>query len=51
VRARIEVPADIGEEEAKETALSDANVQRHIGDGEVRKVIYVPGRLVNVVAK
>jgi leucyl-tRNA synthetase len=49
VRARIEVSADIGEEEAKATALADENVQRHIGGKEVRKVIYVPGRLVNVV--
>jgi len=49
VRARIDVGADIGEEEAKATALADENVQRHIGGKEVRKVIYVPGRLVNVV--
>jgi len=49
VRARIEVPVDIGGEEAKETALSDENVQRHIGNQEIRKIIYVPGRLVNVV--
>ncbi len=49
LRARIEVPADITEEAAREAALSDENVQRHIGDKEVRKVIYVPGRLVNVV--
>jgi leucyl-tRNA synthetase len=49
VRARIEVSADISEEEAKATALADENVQRHIGGKDVRKVIYVPGRLVNVV--
>ena len=49
VRARIEMPADIGEVEAKATALADENVQRHIGDQQVRKTIYVPGRLVNIV--
>jgi leucyl-tRNA synthetase len=49
VRARIEVPADIGGEEAKATALADENVQRHIAGKKVRKIIYVPGRLVNVV--
>jgi leucyl-tRNA synthetase len=49
VRARIEVAADIGEEEAKATALADENVQRYIEGKEVHKVIYVPGRLVNVV--
>ena len=49
VRARIEASADISEEAAQEAALSDENVQRHIGDRQVRKVIYVPGRLVNIV--
>ena len=49
VRARIEVAADISEEEAKTTALADENIRRHMGDKPVRKVIYVPGRLVNVV--
>jgi leucyl-tRNA synthetase len=50
VRARIDVPADIGEEEARAAALADENIQRHIAGKDVRKVIYVPGRLVNVVA-
>ncbi len=49
VRARIEVAADIGEEEAKAAALADENVQRHVAGKKVRKVIFVPGRLVNVV--
>ncbi len=49
LRARLEAPADITEEAAREAALSDGNIQRHIAGREVRKVIYVPGRLVNVV--
>ena len=49
LRARLEAPADISEEAAREAALSDENVQRHIAGQEVRKVVYVPGRLVNVV--
>jgi len=49
LRARMEVPADVGEEEAKQTALADENVQRHIEGRDVRRLIYVPGRLVNVV--
>jgi len=49
VRARLEVPADITEEAARETALSDENVQRYVEGKEIRKVVYVPGRLVNVV--
>ncbi len=49
LRARLEVPAGITEEAAREAALADANIQRHLGDKVIRKVIYVPGRLVNVV--
>ena len=49
LRARLEAPADISEEAARETALSDPNIQRHVAGREVRKVVYVPGRLVNVV--
>ena len=49
LRTRLDVPADVSEEAAREAALSDENVQRHIGDRKVRKVIYVPGRLVNIV--
>jgi leucyl-tRNA synthetase len=49
LRARLEVPAEITEETARDLALSDENVKRHIGDKEIRKVIYVPGQLVNIV--
>jgi leucyl-tRNA synthetase len=49
VRDRIVVPADIGEEQAKAIALGSEVVQRHLGDKEPRKVIVVPGRLVNIV--
>jgi leucyl-tRNA synthetase len=49
VRDRIVVPADIDEREAKATALASEIVQRHMGGKEPRKVIVVPGRLVNIV--
>jgi len=49
LRARLEMPADVTEEAAQEAALADDNVQRHVAGKEIRKVIYVPGRLVNVV--
>ena len=49
LRARIEVPADTGEESLRELALAQENVQRFIGDKPVRKTIVVPGKLVNVV--
>ncbi len=49
VRDRMEVPADIADEAAKEAALASENVQSHLNGKTPRKVIYVPGRLVNVV--
>lgn len=51
VRGRLPVPAEATKEELEKIAMADANVQAHIGDATVRKVICVPGRLVNIVAK
>lgn len=51
VRGRLTVPAEATKEELEKIAMADANVQVHIGDATVRKVICVPGRLVNIVAK
>lgn len=51
VRGRLTVPAEASKEELEKIAMADANVQAHIGDATVRKVICVPGRLVNIVAK
>ena len=43
------VSADAIEEVIREVALAETNVSRFIADKTVRKVIVVPGRLVNVV--
>ena len=51
VRGRLTVPAEATKEELEKIAMADANVQAHIGDATIRKVICVPGRLVNIVAK
>ena len=48
-RAEIVVPSDAGEDAVREAALANENVQRHLGGKQPRKVIVVPGRLVNVV--
>jgi leucyl-tRNA synthetase len=50
VRDRLTVPADIGEEEATSLALAAEGTRKFTAGLTVRKVIYVPGRLVNVVA-
>jgi len=49
LRARISVAAEAAEDTVRETALADPNVRKFIGDSAVRKVIVVPGKLVNVV--
>ena len=49
LRDRITAPADIGEDAAKELALASEQVRKHLGGKEPRKVIYVPGKLVNIV--
>ncbi len=49
VRDRFEAPADISEEEARKTALARENVQRFVAGKEPRKVVFVKGKLINIV--
>jgi leucyl-tRNA synthetase len=49
VRAKLEVAAGASKDDALEAALAVENVQRHMGGKQVRKVIHVPDRLLNVV--
>src|SRR6266852_2336200 len=49
LRDRIEVAHDAAEDEITQQALASEKVQRFVSGHEVRKIIYVPGRLVNVV--
>ena len=49
LRARIELPADEPADVAETMALDNDNVQRFIDGKAIRKVIVVPGKLVNVV--
>ncbi|MDX1459477.1 MAG: leucine--tRNA ligase [Xanthomonadales bacterium] len=49
LRARLECSADASEEELKAQAMAEANVQRHVEGKTVRKVIYISGKLLNIV--
>ena len=49
VRDRIEMPSDVGQEEAIQHALASERVRRYFEGQEIRKVHYVPGKLVNIV--
>jgi leucyl-tRNA synthetase len=51
VRDRFDAPADINEEEAKAQALATPGAEKYLDDKQPLKVIYVPGRLVNIVVK
>lgn len=52
VRERIEgVALGAGEEEVKQLALSNANISQQIAGKEIKNVIYVPKRLINIVVK
>jgi leucyl-tRNA synthetase len=49
VRGRLALPPGCDRDQALEMALQEANVQRHVGEKQVRKVIHVPDRLLNLV--
>ncbi|HEY7768307.1 leucine--tRNA ligase [Longimicrobium sp.] len=49
VRARMPMARGIAEAEARAAALADAHVRRWIEDKQVRKTVFVPDRLVNLV--
>ena len=49
LRAHITVPANAEEESVRAAALADPHAQKFIGGAQVRKVIVVRGKLVNVV--
>jgi leucyl-tRNA synthetase len=51
LRDRISVPASIPEEEARNTALNSQRVKNYLEDKKIVKVIYVPGKLVNIVVR
>ncbi len=50
LRGELQTPRDMDRAEVEKLALADERVQKHIV-GEVRKVIVIPNKLVNIVAK
>ncbi len=48
-RAEIVVPKDMARDEVEQTALENADVQKFLAGQPVKKLIVVPGRIVNVV--
>jgi leucyl-tRNA synthetase len=51
LRDRIIVPASITEEEAKKVVLNSPKIRVYIQDRTINSIIYVPGKLANLVVK
>ncbi len=49
LRSEIELTADCSEQEIRSMAVTDRKIQNFIGDAEIRKIIIVPSKLVNIV--
>jgi len=49
-RGEINVPTDADKTAIEKLAMADAGVQRHIEGKTIRKIVVVPGRIVNIVA-
>jgi leucyl-tRNA synthetase len=49
LRGTVRVPAAADDAAIRAAALAEPNVARFVGDAAVRKVIVVPGKLVNIV--
>ena len=48
-KSEITVPKDMSKEEVEKIALADDAVQKALAGGQPKKLIVVPGRIVNVV--
>ena len=51
VRGKVEVSSSASDEEIQNVALNDEKIKDFIGDKEVKKVIVIKGRLINIVVK
>jgi len=49
VRTRLILPRGLTEDQARASALADDNVRRHCDGAHVRRVVFVPDRLINLV--
>jgi leucyl-tRNA synthetase len=49
VRAKITVAADATKEQVETIGLAEHNIQQHTDGKTIRKVIYIPGKLLNIV--
>ena len=51
VRAQIELPRDVTKDDALATAKALPNVSRYLEEGDLKREIFVPGRIINLIVK
>ena len=49
VRGTVEISPDESEEKAREMVLSDEKLSEFVSEGEIKKFVYVPGKIISVV--
>lgn len=49
VRGRVEMARDASEEQAYQAALQDENLQKALEGKSLKKIVYVPGRILNLI--
>jgi leucyl-tRNA synthetase len=49
IRGRVVIARDADESTARAAALADENVQKHLEGRPIRKLVYVPGRILNLI--
>ena len=50
LRSKMDVPANASRESVEQMALADPNISNRLSGLTVRKIVVIPGKLVNVVA-
>lgn len=49
MRDKVELEKDVSEEEAKDNVLQREKVKKHIGNKQIKNIIFVPNKLINIV--
>jgi leucyl-tRNA synthetase len=49
VRSKLTIGAGAGEDEVRERVMADPKVREYTAGGEIRKTVYVPGKLFSIV--
>jgi leucyl-tRNA synthetase len=49
VRSKIQVPQDASQDEVEKKVLEEEKVQRLLSGNPPQRIVYVPGRLINIV--